>query len=157
MNAALNFVSRPSPSARPSSPHQPRSGRLAETDQRVQRNGPRELIEHHGLEQIRRAKEERTGQHAKRGESLRPATPAQLASDERGQHEHSGARERRNQADREQRITERRADALGKEGDGGREVHVPEPQVAAHGQVEQLVPVKAVWRDGVDQRGAGRV
>jgi hypothetical protein len=90
-------------------------------------------------------------QHRESGESLGAAATIQLAGDERGEHQHRRAAERRHEADRLERVAEDRTNAFRDERDAGRKVHPPELQVPAHREIEQLVAMEAVRRDRVDE------
>jgi hypothetical protein len=129
----------------------------AEADQRVERHGPGELVEDDGLEQVGGAEEQRARQNAERGERLGPPPAAELPGHQGREDEQRRPGERRHEADGEERITEHGADRLRDQRDGRREVHPPEPEVPPHRQVEQLVPVKAVRRRGVDGQVQGQL
>jgi hypothetical protein len=124
-------------------------GRAPESDERDEAQRPPELVEHHRLEERAGAQEERRRGDGAGGEELRPASSAEVAREHRGeQHEH-GSGEGRRQTQHGHRLDHPLvagdgARELGEHGDERREVHRPEPQVLAHGEVEQLVAVDAV-------------
>ena len=72
----------------------------------------------------------------------RPA--AELAREERRGQEERGAHDGRHRSDGEQGVAEERAGRFGYGRDARWEVHPPELEVPAHGEVEQFVPVEAV-------------
>ncbi|MEI5103157.1 hypothetical protein RB200_37180 [Streptomyces sp. PmtG] len=91
-----------------------------------------------------------------RREQLRPAAPAELAGDERGD-EHARHREQRGQQpQREQRAPGHRVDGAGKERKEHRLVRVPPAQVLPGAQEVQLVALEPVPRADREQGEAGR-
>ena len=106
MKAALNLVSRPETERHAEQQPPARLVLAAKAAQRVERDRPGELVEHHGLEQIGGAEEQRAGQDAEGGERLGQAAAAELAGDERREHQQQRAGERGHQPDREQGIAQ---------------------------------------------------
>ena len=131
------------PASRPVSAHQSEEG--------VERRRPDELVHHHGLQQVGRAHEERAGHDAERGQRLGHPAPAQLARDEGRQDEDRAPEERREEPDGRERVAHESTGDLRHDRDRGRKIHLPEAQVPAHAEIQQLVPVKSIGRAQVDE------
>ena len=151
MNRMLNLVSRPRPVATPNTSHQLRSAAAssvgvgaAHAHEGVERERPPELVEHHGLEQVGWAAGRCRRRAREGGEPLGEPAAAQFAGDERREHEDGRALERGEDARGGQRVAEDRRLQVADDRDEGREVHAPEAQVVAHGEVEEGVALQAV-------------
>jgi hypothetical protein len=83
---------------------------------------------------------------------LGPAPAAERAGGEGGQDQQQRAGEGGDQPQRRQGITQDGPDRVRGERDPWRKIHRPEPKMATHGEVEQLVPMKAVRRRAVHRQ-----
>jgi hypothetical protein len=84
------------------------------------------------------------------GEELGVAAAAQAPGDKGGEEHQQSAGQGGEEPDRDQRPAERGERPLGGDGDEGREVHGPEPEVAGHGEVKEFVALEAVGGEEVD-------
>ena len=122
----------------------------AKSSEREQGQRPRELIEDDRLEETAGPEEERARDQRQRREPLRPAPAAELAGNHAGKQDQCGGGESGDETDGGERVAEQGASAAAEHGDERWEVHGPDPEVLAHGEVEQLVPVKTPGTREID-------
>ena len=141
----LNFVSKPKPPAAPSAIHQRTSPVRRSRASEKRAEGPPELIEDHRLEEIRPG--------AGRADAPPPRAPPSTWAKRPPPNSRAIApasrivparRDRRDEADREQRVAEEEALDAREDGDHRREVHPEEPEMLSHREVEEFVAMHAV-------------
>ena len=100
------------------------------------------------MEQACRAQEERTQKNGQHREPLSKPRSAQLACDHPRQDQDARAGDGREKANREQRVAKQAPGGFGQQRNGRREIHTPQAQVLAHGQIEKFIAVDSVGCHG---------
>jgi len=109
-----------------------------------QEQRPHELVEGDRLEVEVAGDEERRDHDHQRGQHLRAPAAAQLAGDQRGEQDDQRPGQDAGEPEGDQRLGSEHLGQPGDQGGDGREVDVPQRQVARAGQVVELVSVPPV-------------